>query len=311
MSSFFLSLFFLLLIIQSWPTKLTQAEKTIFILAGQSNMAGRGGVTNNTTTGATTWDGIIPPQCNPNPSILKLNSHLKWVEAQEPLHEDIDRDKTNGIGPGMVFANRVLEKNMGVGVVGLVPCAIGGSNVSEWEKGKVLYSHMMKRVKGSLRDGGEVRGILWFQGESDTVNLRDAESYQNKVRRFFLDVRSDLQAPLLPIIQVALASGSGPYVEIVRQAQLGIDLLNLKTVDAKGLPLQPDGLHLSTEAQVVLGKMMGDAFLQFVPSLIPSPNIHHNVSQILKEASNSIGLSNCVSHVYMVPVFITFLIMIS
>lgn len=203
MSSFFSSLFFLLLIIQPYPMNLTQAENNIFILAGQSNMAGRGGVTNDTTTGATTWDGIVPSQCNPNPSILKLNSHLKWVEAQEPLHEDIDREKTNGIGPGMAFANHVLEKNMGVGVVGLVPCAIGGSNISEWEKGKVLYSHMVKRVKASLRDGGgDVRGILWFQGESDTVSLRDAESYQSRVRRFFLDVRADLQTPLLPIIQV-------------------------------------------------------------------------------------------------------------
>lgn len=110
---------------------------------------------------------------------------------------------------------------------------------------------------------------------------------------------------------MALASGSGPYIEIVRQAQLGIDLLNLKTVDAMGLPLQPDGLHLSTQAQVVLGKMMGDAFLQFVPSSIPSPNIHHNVSAIRKEASNSIGHSNCVSRIYMVHMFITFLIMIS
>lgn len=111
---------------------------------------------------------------------------------------------------------------------------------------------------------------------------------------------------------MALASGSGPYVEIVRQAQLGIDLLNLKTVDAKGLPLQPDGLHLSTQAQVELGKMMGDAFLQFVPSSIPSPNVHHNnVSPIRKESSNSIGLSNLVPHIYMVPLFTTFLIMIS
>ncbi|GAU36539.1 hypothetical protein TSUD_316650 [Trifolium subterraneum] len=179
-------------------------------------MAGRGGVTNDTKTGVTTWDGVVPLECNPSSSIMKLNGHLKWVEAHEPLHEDIDTLKTNGVGPGMVFANYVLEKNLEFGLVGLVPCAIGGTNISEWEKGKVLYNHMMKRVKASLNDGGSVRALLWFQGESDTV---------------------------------ALATGLGPYIEIVRQAQMGIDLLNLKTVDAKGLPLQPDGLHLSTPAQ--------------------------------------------------------------
>lgn len=289
------------------PMKL-QADKNIFILAGQSNMAGRGGVVNDTRNGVTTWDGVVPPQCRSNPSILKLDAHLKWVEAHEPLHGDIDTVKTNGIGPGMAFANSVLEKNLGLGVVGLVPCAIGGTNISEWERGKVLYNHMMKRVKESLRDdgGGTIRALLWYQGESDTVSLSDAHSYQNRVRKFFLDVRADLQSPLLPIIQVALASGSGPYIEIVRQAQLGIDLLNLKTVDAKGLPLQPDGLHLSTPAQVDLGKMMADAFLQFVPS--SNTNMYDNVSPIRNKASSSIGLSNCVSHIYMVHLFITFMI---
>ena len=72
------------------------------------------------------------------------------------------------------------------------------------------------------------------------------------------------------LLQVALASGSGPYTEMVRQAQLGLDLLNLRTVDAKGLPLEPDGLHLTTQAQVRLGQMMADAFLQFLPTPIHS-----------------------------------------
>ncbi|XP_045825309.1 probable carbohydrate esterase At4g34215 [Trifolium pratense] len=306
MSSFFLLIF--LIIIQPWSIKHIQAQKNIFILAGQSNMAGRGGVTNDTKTGVTTWDGVVPPECNPSSSILKLNAHLKWVEAHEPLHQDIDMLKTNGIGPGMVFANFVLKKNSQLGLVGLVPCAIGGTNISEWEKGKVLYNHMMKRVKASLNDGGSVRALLWFQGESDTVSLRDAQSYQTRVHKFFIDVRDDLQSPLLPIIQVALATGLGPYIEIVRQAQMSIDLLNLKTVDAKGLPLQPDGLHLSTPAQINLGKIMADAFLQFVPS---SSHIYHNVSSISNEATSSIGISSCVSHIYMLPLFITFLTMMS
>lgn len=100
------------------------------------------------------------------------------------------------------------------------------------------------------------------------------------------------------ILQVALASGSGPHIEIVRQAQLGIDLLNLRTVDAHGLPLQPDGLHLSTPAQVHLGQMMADAFLQFVPSSNPN----YNVSPILNEA---IRLYNYAFYVNMLPLFST------
>ncbi|KAJ0733326.1 putative sialate O-acetylesterase domain, SGNH hydrolase superfamily [Helianthus annuus] len=64
------------------------------------------------------------------------------------------------------------------------------------------------------------------------------------------------------IYGVALASGEGPYIETVRKAQYEINLPNVMTVDAKGLLLEPDGLHLSTHAQVQVGKMLADAMLQ-------------------------------------------------
>lgn len=65
---------------------------------------------------------------------------------------------------------------------------------------------------------------------------------------------------------MALASGSGPYIEIVREAQLGINLPNVICVDAKGLALESDDLHLTTAAQVQLGGMLADALSQTFPS---------------------------------------------
>lgn len=228
-------------------------------------MSGRGGVVNDT------WDGIVPPECRPNPSILRLDAKLNWVEAQEPLHRDIDANKTCGIGPGMAFANAVLNKDSSFfGVVGLVPCAIGGTNISEWKRGSHLYKELVRRAEASLLNGGMIRAILWYQGESDTVSYQDAVSYKGKLEKFISDLRTDLQSPILPVFQVALASAAGPYIEKVREAQLGIDLPNVMCVDAKGLPLKPDGLHLTTPAQVRLGKMLADAFLQTLPSPISS-----------------------------------------
>ncbi|PWA68486.1 acetylesterase [Artemisia annua] len=58
--------------------------------------------------------------------------------------------------------------------------------------------------------------------------------------------------------RVALASGEGPYIETVIEAQLRIKLPNVMTVDAKGLQLQPDGLHLSTPAQVQVALASGE-----------------------------------------------------
>ncbi|KMZ62112.1 hypothetical protein ZOSMA_48G00320 [Zostera marina] len=102
----------------------------IFILSGQSNMAGRGGVYNGE------WNKLVPPECQPNPRILRFSAESEWVEANVPLHADIDVTKVCGIGPGMIFANNYLPVCAAKTVVGLVPCAIGGTAIAEWEKGE-------------------------------------------------------------------------------------------------------------------------------------------------------------------------------
>ncbi|KAG5573302.1 hypothetical protein H5410_063068 [Solanum commersonii] len=249
--------------------------KNIFILSGQSNMSGRGGVFNQTSSSGTvnlTWDGIVPSECQPNPSVLRLNGGLTWVEAHEPLHKDIDVNKTCGVGPGMSFANKLKMDDPDIGVIGLVPCAIGGTNITQWVRGGWLYNEMIRRTKVALQGGGTIRGMLWYQGESDAIDLDDAKLYKGRLKKFFKDVRRDLELPTLPIVQVALATAPGPYMEVIRKAQLGINLPNVRCVDAKGLPIGPDLLHLTTPAQVQLGKMLANAFLQTQRVFLPSSN---------------------------------------
>jgi hypothetical protein len=237
----------------------SSARKQIIILAGQSNMSGRGGVINNT------WDGFVPLQGHKNRLILRLSANLTWVHALEPLHQDIDTAVTCGVGPGMVFANQLLDKDPKYGVLGLVPCAVGGphgTKIADWARGTFLYNQLVTRAKASLRGGGRIRALLWYQGESDTINLRDIALYKGRLEKFFADFRADLRSPTLPIIQVAIASGQGPHIGKVRKAQFGINMTNVKCVDAKGLKMQPDSLHLSTPAQVRLGEMLATVFLQ-------------------------------------------------
>ncbi|XP_024971425.1 probable carbohydrate esterase At4g34215 [Cynara cardunculus var. scolymus] len=227
-------------------------------------MAGRGGVVDDK------WDGYVPPQSSPNPAILRLSADLNWQTATEPLHRDIDYLRACGVGPGMAFANSLLRHDSSIRVVGLVPCAVGGTNISEWARGGPLYSQLIRRAEAALEGGGTIKGLLWYQGESDTVFREDAELYKRRLERFFGHVRSDLLLPALPIIQVALASGAGPYIERVREAQLGTWLVNLRTVDAKGLGLEPDGLHLTTPSQIKLGEMLAKAFPHGLHSPITS-----------------------------------------
>jgi hypothetical protein len=172
----------------------------IFVLSGQSNMAGRGGVHHKH------WDGVVPPECAPDPSILRLSSAQQWEEAREPLHADIDTTKTCGIGPGMAFARAVLsslqEDTPGAAAqIGLVPCAVGGTAIREWSLGKHLYEQMVSRARVATLYG-EIEAILWYQGESDAESDADTSAYLENVERLICNVRADLGMPQLPFIQV-------------------------------------------------------------------------------------------------------------
>ncbi|EPS70031.1 hypothetical protein M569_04731, partial [Genlisea aurea] len=188
--------FFVLLL--SHPSDVRSQPKAIFLLAGQSNMAGRGGVVDNR------WDGVVPPECRPDPRILRLNSALIWEEAAEPLHRDIDVDRACGIGPGMPFSRSILGTGGGGGgLVGLVPCAVGGTNITEWRRGGGLYGRLLSRAQAAVRGGGgAIRGLLWYQGESDTESLVDAKQYKGRLEKLFNDFRTDLGSPSLPVIEV-------------------------------------------------------------------------------------------------------------
>lgn len=60
---------------------------------------------------------------------------------------------------------------------------------------------------------------------------------------------------------MALASGEGQFVDVVRKGQLDIKLPDVKCVDAKGLRLKEDHLHLTTISEVHLGINLARSFL--------------------------------------------------
>ncbi|KAG7941840.1 hypothetical protein I3843_16G067600 [Carya illinoinensis] len=211
----------------------------IFLLAGQSNMAGRGGVYNDPKTNLLQWDG----------------------QLGEPLHKEIDNLKTCGVGPGMPFSNQILAKRPNYGVIGLVPCAVGGTKIEDWQKGTILYNQLVGRAKAAREStSGNIGALLWYQGESD-CGEQDSILYKGRLEKFFNDVRQDLQSPDLPIILVVISAGEGNFLRNVRDAQLNINLKNVVRVDAMGLTLLPDHLHLDTKSAVSIGQELADSFL--------------------------------------------------
>ncbi|XP_056855710.1 probable carbohydrate esterase At4g34215 [Raphanus sativus] len=82
----------------------------IFILSEQSNMAGCGGGVKDRHLNRCVSDEFVPSECVPDLSILRLSTDLRWEEARESLHADIDTSKVCGVGPGMAFTNAVRNR---------------------------------------------------------------------------------------------------------------------------------------------------------------------------------------------------------
>lgn len=160
----------------------------LFLLAGQSNMAGRGKVED--------------ADRQTHPRILSLDKSMKWVPATDPLH--FDKPGIAGVGLGRTFASDYARQHPDV-VVGLIPCAVGGSPISAWEPGGYHastkthpFDDAVPRVRFALQSG-ELKGFLWHQGESDSkpeLATVYAEKLDSLVRRF----RHDFDAVDVPFV---------------------------------------------------------------------------------------------------------------
>ncbi|CAK0787598.1 hypothetical protein CVIRNUC_010820 [Coccomyxa viridis] len=242
----------------------------VFVLAGQSNMAGRGGV-QNLSDGSKEWDGVMPLDCRGS-GIQCWDASSRWRRAAEPLHAGIDTGKTCGVGPGMYFASRLLELKAyrPECKIGLVPCAIGGSSITEWQPGSRNYVQMVQRTLAALAaspEGSELEALLWYQGESDAASLQQVREYASKLTKVFSTFRNDIQCLQLPIIQVAITCSStkkAPYWQQINDIQRGDEIIGeaVYTIDARGLALQADGLHLTCEAQVWVGRQLANTFME-------------------------------------------------
>ena len=171
-----------------------------------------------------------------------------------------------GVGPGLYFALRMHEIT---GVPqGIVPCALGGSALSQWapqpESGDNLYAAMLRRLR---RVGGYVRGFYWDQGESETHRR---EGFTEDMTALVAAVRRDFGAPDLPVVQTQIARVNIPAVCAdaaagegwmrVREWQrtLGEKVENLATVASIDGDYD-DLIHFSADTQRKMGARAANA----------------------------------------------------
>ena len=242
-----------------------QKEKfRLYILAGQSNMAGRGTVEAVDTL--------------PNRRVLRLNARGQWEIAQDPIHFD---KPTAAVGPGLTFGRLLAAADTSV-VIGLIPCAVGGSGIDAWAPGAYFadtqthpYDDALARIR-TARQAGTLAGIIWHQGETDS-SPEKSPLYAQKLTALIARFRADLQAPTLPFVAGQLpafqfeklaADGQqmpNPGAERVNAAitSLRKTVPHYAFVSAAGTTDRGDHLHFDARSARLMGQRYAQAMQQF------------------------------------------------
>lgn len=223
----------------------------IYVLLGQSNMAGRGEI-----TPAFENEG--------NPRVFMLNKNLEWVLAKHPLH--FDKPKAVGVGPGLAFGIKMAEANPAV-QIGLVPCAVGGTSIEKWAPGKYdkdtdthPYDDAVARIQEAMKQG-VIKGILWHQGESDT-SPEKAAAYLANLETLIARIRKVCNNPNVPVVvgELGLFKENRRIINEVIAA-LPARVEHTAIAKSNGLEQKGDGAHFNSESAQLLGYRFAEQML--------------------------------------------------
>lgn len=224
-----------------------------FLVVGQSNMAGRGEISD------------VEPINNFRCYMLRNG---RFIKMREPVNVDrpvFEGNFRSGIGLAPSFANEFA--NQLKSRVGLIPCADGGTGISEWQPGGILYDHAVMMTKLAMRSS-TFAGFLWHQGESDAAIRMSSEEYETKLTNFINSIRRDLSAENLPFIIGELSENinyenvTAPDVQKINKAIYSVAgrLPLCAVASAKGLMLKPDGVHFNSVSLREFGKRYFDKY---------------------------------------------------
>jgi sialate O-acetylesterase len=231
----------------------------LWVIAGQSNSAGYG------------RGPVFDP---PELGVHLFRNSEQWALATHPLNESTDtrhpvnREGANSAHSPYLHFGRVLKQTLNY-PIGLVQTALGGSALASWnpdEKSPAeLFQNMVHCV---AQAGGRVKGVLWYQGETD-ANEQDGPTYAGRFINAVNAWRAALQNPDMPVITVQLNRVLQPATpqsdrgwSLLREAQRQVPrrLARTAVVPALDLPLS-DGIHISPAGNLLLGERLARAAL--------------------------------------------------
>lgn len=256
-AQYLFSQFALLVMLSAVPLSAADAAPRhydLYLLIGQSNMAGR---------------GLLDAESkNIYPRVFAFDKAGTWQPAQDPLHFD---KKEAAVGPGLAFGKAMAEADPQA-VIGLIPCAVGGSAIAQWVPGgqepytKLFpYDETIRRVR-LAQQSGTLKAILWHQGEADRGAAQRAV-YGEKLTDLVKRLRSDLNVPDVPFIAGELAlldehsrNSTTEFNRVVNGLVGTIPLF--ACVPANDLHDKGDHLHLDTASARTFGKRYAEVLLK-------------------------------------------------
>jgi len=237
---------------------------SLFILAGQSNMSGRGEMPS------------VPLPVNPR--VFVFGNDYRWHYGVEPMDradnqvDRVSRDGKARYSLATAFAETLLEKDSTL-IIGFIPCARGATSIDKWQRNlseNSLYGSCLKRSRATS-PMGVIKGLLFYQGEADALSPNayperkpSPFKWAEKFSRFVMDMRLDLDEPDLPIVFAQLSHHTAPdryiYWEQVKEQQAKVHLPNCRMVVLPELELS-DYVHFPKEAYDTFGTLFGETYL--------------------------------------------------
>lgn len=236
-------------------TKLPKKKETwVFIMAGQSNMAGRG--------------QVEPQDTIPNDRLLTINANGELIVAKEPLH--FYEPTLTGLDCGVAFGRTLLEKIPKNISILLIPTAVGGSAIQQWlgdstYRNVKLLSNFKEKVEIGLHYG-KIKGILWHQGESNTGNENSISLHTARISELFKTFRHITKNKNLPILLGELGSYSKnntnwQLLNVSLRDYVKTDK-NSSLIFTQDLKHKGDDIHFNSEGQRKIGERFAIEYLK-------------------------------------------------
>ena len=223
----------------------------LYLLIGQSNMAGRGKIALE--------DKVAVPR------VLMLNKANEWVSAVDPISFD---KKIAGVSLGRTFGIEMAKANPKI-KIGLIPCAVGGTPIRRWQENGNLYQAALKRAKIAMK-AGVLKGILWHQGENDSGKETTAKIYEQQLHAMIAAWRKDLGDQNIPIVVGEMGrffktAKFKPTVDAALKALPG-KVKHTAWVTAEGLGHKGDVVHFNAAGYREFGKRYAVAMKKLLGS---------------------------------------------